>query len=226
MAWNPLAHRQLVSKRCITRLSPVLKKLPVPYAITGAAAMQVYMPQRETYGIDVLVPEEHAATARKFLRRHSRAHDQVSDDDYYSLRWTKTAICQRNSLLSWVPQALDAAQQGTSYRESRIPILPLPWLILSKVTTASRQDFLDVARLIVRTTPAQLDTSVSLIKEHLPEALDELRALYRVGKTELKHAPTYQNQPDNYSPWYHTLAQVDTTQPLDLTLPPPPRRRK
>jgi len=204
MAWNPLEHLRPVPQKPINKLPRVLNKTPFPYAFTGGYAVQHYIAERDCYRLDFLTETQHREIVQQFFKKHSRHTDKYADThDFYILKRSKIYIGVINSPADWVTSAINQAQDNNK-------VLPLQWLILAKMWTGDRQDFLDSARLIARAKENDFDQIKAIFEEYLPEALPELRELYKIGIAELKQNPDYQNKPNSYSAWHKMNAEVNT----------------
>ncbi len=208
MVWNPLEHSKPVPLKLLTRLPKLRNKISAPYAIIGAVAMKPYFPERQTYSLDLLIETQHFQEVAAALSKHA-SHQDLFDDShrFYTLKWSRAYLCLINSSEAWVKPALEAAQK---HLYQRSPSLPLPWLLLSKMWCGTRQDFLDSARLVARASQEQIDETKALFETYLPEAIPELRSLYKIGKAELNDQPAYKNKPNAFSAWYKLHSKVNT----------------
>jgi len=208
MAWNPLEFSKPYPIKPYRRPLKLAKKLAVPFVICGGAAVNHFFPERLAYCIDVFVSKGDFDLAKKSLKRHLAVDDYFSDDHYYGiLKRGKQYLSLIGLEEDWLSIAIE---DSLSNKHSVLnePTLTFEWLILSKMWFGKRQDFMDCARLIARADSKQLESSVSLLDIWMPEAKDELRILYKIGKKEIHQHKGFHNTPTLFSYWHHQNASL------------------
>ena len=64
------------------------------------------------------------------------------------------------------------------------PVLPLSYLVLTKLLASRVQDIADVTRMLRVATAKQLDEVRDVVARHLPDASEDLESLLELGKLE------------------------------------------
>src|SRR5664280_114885 len=148
--------------------------LPTPFAITGGVATRLYMPERLTEDLDLIISPStalaceqalHAAHAR-LLGPHPAGGTRwwlparfPTDMPNTDLRWNalefiafsgSAPACERQLLdlitvaAPWLPEAFSTAALGPT----GLPVLALPYLALMKLTSARLSDVADLCRML------------------------------------------------------------------------------
>lgn len=80
----------------------------------------------------------------------------------------------------WVEDAI----KYPTYFEDKLPIIPLPYLILMKLEASRLQDIADISRMLGRATDKQLNQVRKVIQEYQPDAVEDVESLIALGKLE------------------------------------------
>ena len=97
----------------------------VPWAVVGAAATRMYMPERATRDLDIVVHTHHVSEARKRLLE--AGYQMVGDLSIGGSSWTSPGGQEVDMLESdapWLGEALSRAQANRD--PQGLPVLPLP----------------------------------------------------------------------------------------------------
>jgi hypothetical protein len=141
------------------------------------------MPERATRDLDVLVDVGDCAEAERRLARASwtRSGDlTIGGSSWASPDGAELDLVALDA--SWLR---DALREATGNRDSQgLPVLPLPYLVLLKLTSARMQDTADVARMLGLADEATLDRVREVVRQHAPEDAEDLEALIELGKLE------------------------------------------
>lgn len=154
----------------------------LPWAVVGAVATRAYMPERATQDLDVLVAAEHAAEAR--ARLQAGGYSQVQELSIGGMTWrspTGALVDVIESPLAWVAEAL----RSRSHDPQGLPILTLPYLVLTKVQAGRAQDLADAARMLGLASDALRQATRDLFRRWLPDALEDLESLITLGQLEI-----------------------------------------
>ncbi|MBI2965413.1 MAG: hypothetical protein HYY34_04320 [Chloroflexi bacterium] len=155
----------------------------VPWAVVGAAATRMYMPERATRDLDIVVHTHHASEARKRLLE--AGYQMVGNLSIGGSSWTSPGGQEVDVLESdapWLGEALSRAQANRD--PQGLPVLPLPPLALMKTQAGRVQDLADVARMLGQASSAALDEVRSLFRRYAPEDLEDLESLITLGQME------------------------------------------
>ena len=121
-----------------TDLKPVLS--PLKFAVVGGVATRLYMPERFTKDLDIVVAITDAKAAHEKLRQAGfRPHAElglVKGSTWISPDQQEVDVLEGIEL--WWPDALDEAQHNLDAQS--LPILPLRYLVLMKYQSGRAQD--------------------------------------------------------------------------------------
>lgn len=159
----------------------------IEWAVVGAAATRLYMPERATRDLDVAVRAEDGPRVREAF---------TSAGFTYEGEFAIGGSCWRTPegfpvdvvecAQPWFAQALREAQ-GNRDRQG-LPILPAPFLVLMKFQAGRVQDLADVARMLGQADAAVLSSVRALFAAWLPDGGDDLESLIELGRLELPRA--------------------------------------
>jgi hypothetical protein len=80
----------------------------------------------------------------------------------------------------WLKEALDhPARDRAGY-----PVVKLPYLILLKMAAQQAQDWADVSRMLGWASDTDLDEVREVVKQYMPEDVEDLESLIFIGKKE------------------------------------------
>jgi hypothetical protein len=153
-----------------------------PFVVVGGVATRLYMPERSTLDIDVLV---RAVDLPKLEHELGRAGAQkLGDLSIGGSSWRLpdgTVLDVIASSAPWVEPALAQPRQGPE----GLPYADLPYLILLKLQASRAQDLADVSRMLGAADPQAIERVRAAVQRHLPEAAEDLESLIALGKLEL-----------------------------------------
>ncbi|HEY9871624.1 MAG TPA: hypothetical protein V6D08_20880 [Candidatus Obscuribacterales bacterium] len=164
-------------------LSPALA--PIGWAVAGAVATRLYMPERATNDLDVVISASDAAEARKKLKAAGFAYQgELSVAGSAWVAPDGTAVDVLEGADSWWTEAIAEAQ---SNRDAQgLPILPLRYLVLMKVRAGRLQDLADASRMLGQADAEALASVRRLFDEHAPADREDLESLITLGRLELE----------------------------------------
>ena len=163
-------------------LSEVLGDLP--WAVVGAVATRHYMPERSTRNLHVGVPAADAPEVRRRLTAAGWAY--LGELSIPGSNWrapTGESVDVLEGGEPWWDAALAAAQGNRD--QHGLPILPLPYLVLSKLLSGRTQDIADITRTLGLADEAALSAVREIIATHAPADLEDLEALISLGQLEM-----------------------------------------
>lgn len=175
---------QLASRTCRVRwpdLSLVLQG--VPWAVCGAVATRLYMPERATADLDILIARADAAAAQQLLAAHGfvRQGDlSVEGSTWRSPDGVEIDVIEGAE--PWVAEALDRAR--TNRDPQGLPILPLPYLALMKLQASRGQDLADLIRMLGAADVDTLTDVRRIVEQHAPGDAEDLQSLIDLGRLE------------------------------------------
>jgi len=156
---------------------------PLPWAVVGAAATRLYMPERTTRDLDVMVLAKDGEAARERLRSAGYTHQgdlAIGGSSWIAPDGTPVDVIELGE--AWWPEAL--ARAATNRDAQGLPVLTLPYLVLSKLLAGRVQDIADAARMLGPADEASLQAVRSVIGELQPALLEDLESLISLGKLE------------------------------------------
>lgn len=155
---------QRTTRRQFPNLSAALAN--IPWAVVGAAATRLYMPERLTDDLDVLVREEDEAGAKARTRDIGFPVDILTGRE----AWTDAAL----------------AEAADNRDAQNLPILPLPYLVLMKFQASRVQDVADISRMLGQASQASLARVRTVFAHWLPGETEDLESLIALGQLELR----------------------------------------
>lgn len=158
---------------------------PLPWAVVGAVATRLYMPERATRDLDVAVAAADAAAARNRLA--AAGFRYLGELHIGGSAWEAPGgevVDLIEGQEPWWPQALGEAQ---SNRDGQgLPILPLRYLVLMKLRAGRVQDLADLARMLGQADAGMLDAVRAAVATYAPADLEDLESLIQLGKLEVE----------------------------------------
>jgi hypothetical protein len=157
---------------------------PVLWAVVGAAATRLYMPERLTRDLDIVVGMEDIEQAYRKL--DTAGYTRVGTLSIGGSRWETADGAQIDVIEGrepWWPAALHEAQ---SNRDNQgLPVLPLAYLTLMKLNASRTIDLGDITRMLGLADDAALNQVRSVFSQYAPVDMDDLESLIVLGKLEL-----------------------------------------
>jgi len=168
----------------------------VRYVVVGGTATSLYMAQRITKDVDVLVSTADAPMAERALVRAgalgghkvrpyegptlSRSNPleieghswKLPDGSLLDVRWSGR---------TWVEEALAHSQRDSA----GLPIVSLPYLVLMKLASSRGMDLGDLSRMLGGAEEDFLEVR-QVVRAFLPDALDDLESLTELGRLEFQ----------------------------------------
>ncbi len=175
--------RERTARMQFPDLRPVLA--PVGWAVIGAAATRLYMPERVTDDLDILVRAEDAGTVRQLLTE--AGFSPLGALSIGGNRWTApdgfpvdVIECRE----AWRDQALSEAASNRDPHGS--PVLTLPYLVLLKLGAGRVQDLADATRMLGLADSETLEAVRTAFRRWRPEECDDLESLITLGQLETR----------------------------------------
>lgn len=166
-------------------LTPVLA--PIPWAVVGAAATRLYMPERVTRDFDIAVAVHDAATAR--LRLTEAGYTKIGELSIGGARWQQTGERPIDVIEGREPWWNSALIEAQGNRDAQgLPILPLPYLALMKFQASRTIDLGDLTRMLGLADEAALSAVRAVFRLYAPGDLEDLESLILLGRLEMDSA--------------------------------------
>ena len=164
---NLLAHRSVT----VENIGSVLQGLTIPHAIIGGHAVTFHGRPRMTDDIDILVSPQDAQTAVSQLSLQQVSSLRTGGYSGVTPEGVRIDVVTPNQ--PWVASAVSQAVR-TSYG----PMVSAPFLVISKLwDSRGSQDETDVLGVLKGMTDADLNATRQLVKQYLPDDVDDLESL-------------------------------------------------
>lgn len=157
----------------------------IAWAVVGAAATRLYMPERVTRDFDVVILAANGPEARRRLRDAGLSYQgelSIGGSSWLTAAGMSVDVLEMNT--SWLAQALEEAQNN---RDSQgLPVLSLQHLVLMKFQAGRVQDLADVTRMLGQASDEALEAVRSLFRDYAAEDSEDLESLIVLGRMELR----------------------------------------
>jgi hypothetical protein len=163
----------------VTNLNDIIKQ--AKFVIVGGVATRLYMPERMTLDLDILVKAEDAQLIYEDIEK---ARGQKLGN--LSIAGTQWRLDDGTSLDvlefdgDWVIEAIN----NPNYAPDGLPVIDLPYLVLMKLIAGRSQDIADISRMLGIAAALQVQQVKMVISQYLPSALEDLESLVILGKLE------------------------------------------
>lgn len=163
----------------VANLNEIIKQ--AAFVVVGGVATRLYMPERMTLDLDILVRDEDAQLVYEDLEE---ANGQKIGD--LSIAGTQWRLADGTSLDvlefegDWVTEAISSP----NYAPDGLPVIDLPYLVLMKLIAGRSQDIADISRMLGVAEDLQLQRVKKVINQYLPNAVEDLESLVVLGKLE------------------------------------------
>lgn len=166
-------------------VTPIL--VPIHWAVVGAAATRLYMPERMTRNFDIAIAMNEADAVRRKLAAAgyvmlggSRGRPSIGGSRWQTPDGLQVDVIEGHE--PWWSVALAAAQ--TNRDAQGLPILPFPYLVLMKFNASRTIDLGDITRMLALASEADLQRVRTLFDRYAPTDLEDLDSLIVLGKLE------------------------------------------
>ncbi len=156
---------------------------PNHWAVVGAAATRLYMPERMTKDFDIAIAVQEADIVRRKLA--VAGYVRLGELSIGGSRWQSPDGLQIDVIEGhepWWPQALVDAQFNRD--EQGLPILPFPYLILMKFNASRTIDLGDISRMLGLANETKYEQVRALFRLYAAADLEDLESLILLGKLE------------------------------------------
>lgn len=178
--------REFLLTRTWEGLPPVsidLARLSTSYVIVGAVATALYMPQRFTYDLDLLVVSDDAPTLHRELLALGCSRTGTLSIGRTS--WVAADGGRLDVIESSEPWVRDAISNASRAPDGSA-VIPLPYLVLMKLAASRAQDVADLTRMLGQADDAALDEVRSVVEGYRPEDREDVESLIALGRLELQ----------------------------------------
>jgi hypothetical protein len=163
----------------VINLNAILPKKS--FVIVGGVATRLYMPERFTLDLDILISNESSDLIYACLTKAGA--EEIGILSVGERQWKFSD----NTLLDvlefddpWVTDAL----QNPQFSPDGLPVIALPYLVLMKMQANRAQDLADISRMLGAADDKDLEAVRKAIQCHLPGDSEDLESLILLGKME------------------------------------------
>jgi hypothetical protein len=153
----------------------------IAFVVVGGVATRLYMPERMTLDLDIVIAADQAEVVYHRLR--TRGAKKINDLSIPGSQW-KLPDGTSLDVLEIDEPWIEAALNSPNYAPDGLPIIALPYLILMKLNASRSQDLADISRMLGGATDGQIEQVKATIAVFLPTATDDLDSLIMLGKLE------------------------------------------
>ena len=165
-------------------LRPILKG--IDWAIIGGVATRAYMPERMTKDLDIIVHQDDSENVIKQLEQAGyRIVSKLAIPGHIMLSPNGTELDVLFGNDQWLKEALTQPSQDPA----GYPVLALPYLVVMKMKAQRTQDWADVSRMLGWASEDDLNNVRAVVKQYMPEDLEDLESLIFIGKKEQELPP-------------------------------------
>ena len=160
-------------------LRPILDG--VDWAIVGGVATRVYMPERMTRDLDILVRARDGEMATtRLIKAGYKTSSRLAIPGVLMLSPDGVEVDVLFGEYPWLDEALKTVTRDAA----GYPTIGLPYLILLKMDAQRAQDWADVSRMLGWASDIDLDVVRTVFERFSPDDLEDLESLIFIGKKE------------------------------------------
>ena len=153
------------------------------WAVVGGAATRLYMPERKTNDLDIIIAADSASDVAKLLV--DEGLEKIGELSTGGTTWRMQDGYTVDVLESgerWIPSALTTA--ASNLDGQGFPVLPLEYLVLLKMRASRAIDVADVSKMLGLADDDSLAKVRSSFTKWAPEDIEDLESLILLGRLE------------------------------------------
>jgi hypothetical protein len=163
----------------VANIAQIIKQ--TQFVIVGGVATRLYMPERMTLDLDILVKAEEARLVyQDLIEANSQKIGELTIPGSQWQLEDGTLLDVLEGKDDWVHTAI----QHPNSSPDGLPIIRLPYLVLMKLLAGRSQDLADISRMLGGATEVQLINVKQVIGQYLPSVLEDIESLIVLGKLE------------------------------------------
>ena len=181
------SHFNFLRERTTQMMWPDLTSIlsPIQWAVIGAVATRLYMPERMTQDLDIVIRSIDGLQVRQKLAEAGlicQGELSIGGSSWLTPNGELIDILEGDDV--WWANAIADAQANRDAHG--LPIIPLPYLVLIKLRAGWVQDIADVTRMLGQAGETTLEAVRTLFAQHAPEDMQDLESLIDLGRLELQ----------------------------------------
>lgn len=161
----------------------VARLAPLQFAVVGAVATRLYMPERLTQKIDVVIKSSDSAKTKQKLLEAGFVHTgdlTIGGSTWRAPDGRLVDVVEGHE--SWWSDAIASAQNNRNAQG--LPIVPLAYLVLMKFRAGRLQDLADISRMLGQAKEKDLAEVRTLFDREAPSERSDLESIIQLGKLE------------------------------------------
>jgi hypothetical protein len=166
-------------KRKVTNLRDFID---IPYVIVGGVATRLYMPERMTDDLDILI---HTSQNQRIYDGFAQKQvKQIGELSIGETSWElpdKVVLDVISSDKPWVALALLNPRISPDSQ----PVIDLPYLVMMKLDASRTTDLSDISRMLGQASDQDLDEVRKIVEMYDATSLEDLESLIQLGKLEM-----------------------------------------
>jgi len=153
-----------------------------PFVVVGGVATRLYMPERMTIDIDILVlSEDWAALDHELKQAGCRHQGALTIGGSTWVLPDGTLLDVIVSTEEWAREAIRNPRTDAS----GLPFIALPYLIIMKLQASRVQDLADITRMVGAADEVTLKEVQAVARTYAPDALEDIESMIVLGRMEL-----------------------------------------
>ncbi len=168
-----------------------LERVRTPFVIVGGIGTALYMPQRFTLDLDLLVLSEDAPRLYQELTRlgyTKQGQPTIGGTIWRGPNGNPLAVLE--SAEPWARPAVQTPNRSPTGE----PVIALPYLVLMKLAASRSQDLADISRMLGTADERTLQEVRNVVRAHRSADEADLESLIMLGRLELESGG--RDQPD------------------------------
>jgi hypothetical protein len=179
---------EFLRRRTVMNAWPDLRPMlhGIPWAITGGVATRIYMPERVTQDLDILVHRQDGDEVRQRLEGAGYCYVSALAVPGFLVRSPEGV--EVDVLLGdapWVGEALAYPRQDPA----GYPVLDLPYLVLMKMSSSRARDVGDLGTMLGLASDEELAQVRKVVARYARAEAEDLESLIYLGQVEMGRVP-------------------------------------
>ncbi len=152
-----------------------------PFVIVGGVATRLYMPERMTVDLGILILAMDASSLQQELTQGNC--QRIGTLTVGGTTWKLPNASLLDVLEAderWAREAIAQAVEGPT----SLPTVALPYLVLMKLQASRVQDLADITRMLGAVDEPALQQVRTVINRYMPDALEDVESMIVLGRLE------------------------------------------
>jgi hypothetical protein len=166
----------------VTNIRSIIQS--TPFVVVGGVATRLYMPERMTLDLGILILTSDALQLYQELLAGGATREgnlSIGGSSWRLPDNTLLDVIESNQ--PWVIQAI----QNHNLSPDDLPIIPLPYLVVMKMQASRTQDLTDISRMLGGADETALNQVRTAVRSYCVDAVEDLESLIQIGKLERRN---------------------------------------